>query len=246
MNKIFNGDCNDILNDELINNINLTVTSPPYNVKLDYNLYVDNKEYDEYLNWLKIIFKKIYDKTVDGGRCIINIGDQKNGKISLHTDIINLMNNIGWLNYTIIIWNKNHTNSRTAWGSFMSPSCPSFPRPFEYILVFSKKYYKLQHNGISDLTKNEFIEWSYGLWNIKPVHQQKDHPAKFPIEIVNRCLKMFSYVGDIVIDPFMGSATTICSCVINKRKYIGIEIDETYFKLANKNINDCINKNTFY
>ena len=210
------------------NYLDLIVTSPPYNVGLKYDGYSDVMNYDDYLEWIEVVFKRIYQKTKSGGRCCINVGDQKNGQISLHSDIINLMNNIGWLNFTLIIWDKGHTNNRTAWGSYLSPSCPSFPRGFEYILVFAKTSLKLSSKGQTDLERQEFIDWSYGHWKIKPETKQIKHPAPFPIEIPKRLIKMLSWKSAVVYDPFSGSGTTAVACKETNRIFIGSEISQEY------------------
>lgn len=240
INEIFNEDCVltlDRMEDDLLD---LTITSPPYNVDLKYINYDDNRSMENYLEWLTVIFSKIYAKTKTGGRCVINIGDQKNGQISLHTEIINLMNKIGWLNFSIIIWNKNTCNARTAWGSYQSPSQPSFPRPFEYILIFAKKQLNLNFKAITDLSKKEFADWSYGLWAIKPETKKIDHPAPFPIDIPKRCMKMLSWVDSIVYDPFMGSGTTAIACKITNRKYIGSEISNEYCQISENRLKSTI------
>lgn len=234
--RIFNESCIHTLNrmeDEILD---ITITSPPYNVGLEYAEYQDEKEYEEYMDWLIGIFRRVYLKTKSGGRCAINIGDQKNGAISVHSDIIRIMNEIGWLNYSIIIWNKNTCNARTAWGSWLSPSQPSFPRPFEYILIFAKDSLKLQKPGKTDLIKSEFIDWSYGLWNIKPETKKIGHPAPFPVEIPLRCMKMLSWSNSLVYDPFMGSGTTAVACMMTGRQFIGSEISEEYCEVAEKRL----------
>ncbi len=172
INKIYNENCMDTLKNMPCDFLDLTITSPQYNVNLGknkfkkngYDIVVDDKPYEKYLNELEDIFYSIYWKTKPGGRCVINIGDGKNGAISTHSDIIHFMKKIGWENFTTIIWDKKNTSNRAAWGSWLSPSSPSFPRPFEYILVFYKHTKKLQWKGETDLTKEEFIKWSYGLW----------------------------------------------------------------------------------
>jgi len=258
LNKIYNEDCMETLNRMEDCVIDLTITSPPYNVDLGnnkynknpYDLYNDNLEHKEYISWLKTIFSKIYDKTKPGGRCVINVGDGKNGKIPTHSDIIQFMvNDIGFLPFTIIIWNKNNTSNRTAWGSFKSPSSPSFPRNFEYLLVFSKEYNKLQWKGETDLTKQEFIDCSLGQWSFTGEKAKKvKHPAPFPMELPNRCLKMFSWVDSLVYDPFIGSGTTAISCILNDRRYIGSEISSEYCEVAEQRILDfekLISESTF-
>lgn len=245
-NKIFNEDNLETLKRIPNDYIDLTVTSPPYNVDLGnnklnknpYDLYDDNKEHKEYIKWLKCLFQEIYTKTKDGGRCVINIGDGQNGRIPTHSDIIQMMIEIGWLPYTTIIWDKNQVGSRTAWGSFMNCSAPSFPTPFEYILVFCKNSRKLLTIGDTDLTKDEFIKWSLAKWTFNGETSKTGHPAPFPIELPMRCIKMFSWIGSVVYDPFMGSGTTAIASIQTNRKYIGSEISDTYYKLATERIKD--------
>src|SRR5574344_955029 len=107
LNKIYNEDCLETLKRFDDNFIDLTITSPPYNVN------IDNNDHKEYINWLENIFKEIYNKTKNGGRCVINIGNGKNGKIPTQSDIIQFMSNIGWLPMAFIIWDKNTTSNRT-------------------------------------------------------------------------------------------------------------------------------------
>lgn len=150
------------------------------------------------------------------------------------------MKEIGWLPYTTIVWNKQNIGNRTAWGSFMSASSPSFPTPFEYILVFCKNAYKmpyhcLEHGLKDDISKEDFIQWSLALWEF-PGDNKNDHPAPFPIELPTRCLKLFSFLNSNVYDPFMGSGTTAVACIRNNRNYTGSEISETYYQMALKRI----------
>lgn len=225
--------------------IDACITSPPYNVNLGdnkynknpYSLYNDNKEHHEYIIWLKEIFLNLYPKMKKGGRICINIGDGKNGSVPTSSDIIHFMSE-KYIPIAHIIWDKNQVANRTAWGSFNSPSCVSYPCPFEHILIFAKDDIKLQHDGESDLYKEEFIEWAYSIWKFMPETKAKEigHPAPFPIELPKRCIKMNTYIGDTVFDPFMGSGTTGVACKELKRNFIGCEIDENYFKIAEERI----------
>ena len=141
-----------------------------------------------------------------------------------------------WIPMSHIIWNKNQVGSRTAWGSFQSPSSPSFPTPFEHILVFAKGNKKLQWKGETDLTKEEFIKWSLARWDMKPETKKIGHPAPFPIELATRCIKMFTWKNSLVYDPFMGSGTTAIACKQLDRQYIGSEISKEYCKLSEERI----------
>jgi site-specific DNA-methyltransferase (adenine-specific) len=246
INEIYNMDCLNGLRKMDDNTIDLVVTSPPYNVDLGnnkynknpYNLYNDNKEHQEYISWLKEIFSLVYLKLKSGGRVCINIGDSKNGAIPTHSDVIQMMCDIGYIPMTNIIWNKNTTSNRASFGSYLSPSCPSFPRGFEFILVFAKENKKLQYKGETDLTKEEFVEWTNGLWTFAPETRQKKigHPAMFPEELPKRLIKMFSWKGALVVDPFMGSGTTAIACINTNRNYIGFELDTGYFNIATERI----------
>jgi site-specific DNA-methyltransferase (adenine-specific) len=246
LNKIYNEDC--ITGIEKIDfPVHLVVTSPPYNVDLGnnklykrkYDLYDDNLPIGDYLDFITNVFTKVYNKQEDDGRVCINIGDKKNGEIPLHSFYIDRMYEIGYKSYTTILWHKHQVGNRTSWGSFKSPSCPSFPVPFEYILCFYKNSKKLLHRGETDLEKQEFIDWSLSLWNFPPETQQKKmgHPAMFPTELPRRLIKMLSWIGDTVLDPFSGLGTT---CMVAKqlnRNYVGFEISPNYCSLSEKRIN---------
>jgi site-specific DNA-methyltransferase (adenine-specific) len=223
------------------NFLDLIITSPPYNVDLgnnkhndmSYDMYNDHKKFCEYDSWLENILEKCFLKLKNGGRFVINIGDSKNGQIPTSKYIFNRMLDLGFIPMTTIIWNKNNCSSRTSWGSWMSPSSPSFPTPFEYIFIFAKESIKLQCKGETDLTKEEFINWSLAMWTMKSeLKKNVNHPAPFPIELPYRCIKMLSWKDAIVYDPFMGSGTTAVAAKMLGRKYIGSEISKNYCEIA--------------
>ena len=141
-----------------------------------------------------------------------------------------------------IIWNKSQHGNRFAWGSFASPSFPSFPNPFEYIMVFAKETKKLQWSGKTTLTNKNFIDWSLGMWNIAPETKMKKigHPAMFPINLPFRLLQMLSWIGATVLDPFNGAGTTGVACEQLGRKYIGIEMSKKYCEITKKRVKETI------
>ncbi len=237
-NEIWCGKAEVLLNHIPEESFDLTICSPPYNVDLGHNkfrkkgydLYKDNKEHKEYIDWLEDIFRKVYLKTKEGGRCVINVGDGKNGSVPTHSDIIQMMvHKLKWLPITTIIWDKGNTSNRAAWGSWLSPSCPSFPRGFEFILVFAKTFRKLQWKGETDLLKKEFINWTNGIWKFSG-KTNPICPAAFPEELPKRCIKMFSWIGAMVADPFIGSGTTAIAANNLRRNYWGCDISERYVK----------------
>lgn len=248
VNTIYNLPCENglvMLDDNVID---LLITSPPYNVNLGdnkynknpYDLYNDNKEHEDYINWLKYIFVIVYKKLKSGGRVAINIGDGKNGAVPTHSDIIQMMCDIGYIPFTTIIWNKNTISNRAAFGSYLSPSCPSFPRGYEYILVFAKDNKKLQYKGETDLTKEEFVEWTNGLWTFAPEKKQKQigHPAMFPEELPKRLIKMLSWKNALVVDIFNGAGTTCKAAKLLDRQWMGFDISKEYCEIAEKRINE--------
>ena len=240
--KLLNEDCIKTIKRLKDNKIDCVITSPPYNVdlgnnkynKTPYSLYKDNKEHSEYIEWLRSIFCELQPKIVEGGRVCINIGDGKNGSVPTSSDIIHFMNDLSYILVAHIIWMKNQVGNRTAWGSYMSPSCPSYPCPFEHILIFAKGNKKLQHKGETDLTKEEFSKFAFGLWTFKPETKAKEigHPAPFPKELPYRLIKMNTYIGDTIYDPFMGSGTTGVVCKELNRNFIGSELDSKYYNIA--------------
>jgi len=258
INRIINGDCLEILPNIPQGIIDLVVTSPPYNVKEfqrgSYDVYVDDRPYTEYIKWLQTVFQTVFQTLKPGGRVCINIGDGQNGAITTHADIIAFMKVIGYIPMTTIILDKRNASNRQSWGSFKSPSCPSFPTPFEYLLVFAKETKKLQEKGETDLTKEEFIEWSSSMWFL-PARSFDDcvriinsgvHPAPFPEEIPIRCIKMFSWKDALVLDPFAGYATTAVVCKKLGRRFIMIEQSEDYCKKAEKRLQYLITTDSLF
>ena len=235
LDTIYNEDCLEGMQRIPDGTIDCVITSPPYNVSLDYNNYDDNKDYSDYLKWMQSVFAECYRILKPDGRMCVNIGDGKNGSIPTHSDFIQICKEIGFLCLTTIIWNKNTTSNRAAWGSFMSPSCPSFPRCYEFVLIFSKSK-KLIHKGETTITKENFIKWANGMWTITPETKDMGHPAAYPIELPIRCIEMLTYKSDVILDPFMGSGTTAVACIKEQRHYIGFEIDKEYYDIALKRI----------
>jgi site-specific DNA-methyltransferase (adenine-specific) len=102
-----------------------------------------------------------------------------------------------------------------------------------------KKTWEKSHKGISNVTRDEFIEWTNGVWNFSGESKNRiGHPTPFPVELPKRCIKLFSYVGETVLDPFLGSGTTLVACLVTERIGIGIEINREYCELAAKRVRD--------
>lgn len=245
--KIFYKDENSVilhgnmLTDERIpdNHIDLIVTSPPYNVRKDYGMVSDNLSYDEYIDFTFEWLKKCRSWAKPDGRLCMNIpvdtgkGEQR----SLGADITYIAKQVGWKYRTTIVWNEGNISKSSARGSFMSASSPHVISPAELIVVMFKEQWKKTSRGKSDTTKEEFVEWTNGVWTFSGESKKKiGHPAPFPVELPKRCIKLFSYVDDIVLDPFMGSGTTLVAAKMLNRKSMGIEISREFCELAFKRI----------
>ena len=239
-NNIYLGDCLEVMKDIPDESIDIVITSPPYNVGIEYNSNDDNLEYEKYLEWIKNVFETIYCKLKNGGRICVNVAMESNkgGKKYLANDINNVFEKIGYIRNSTIIWDKQNLSKRTAWGSWKSPSCPNIINPLEVIIVCSKGSRKKEGSKENiDVSRDEFIEYSLGVWKFGSESAKRvNHPAPYPKELPYRCLKMFSYINDTVLDPFMGSGTTGVVCKLLNRNFIGIEISKEYFEIAKKRI----------
>jgi site-specific DNA-methyltransferase (adenine-specific) len=218
----------------------LIITSPPYNVGIKYNSNDDVLNYENYLAFTKKWLTNCLLWTRDTGRMILNIplDKNKNGQKSVGADITNVAQKAGWKYHSTIVWNEGNISRRTAWGSFMSASAPYVIAPVELILVLYKKdWKKIYGSKISDITKKDFMDWTNGLWTFNGESKKRiGHPAPFPKELPYRAVKLFSFMGDVVFDPFSGSGTTALVAAANKRIGIGLDIDLAYCKLAKMRI----------
>ena len=226
--------------------IDLIVTSPPYNVGIEYNSHQDTMSYKKYLSFTRKWIAKCYRLTKNDGRFCLNIPLDKNkgGQQSVCADITTIAKEEGWKYHSTIIWNEQNISRRTAWGSWLSASAPYVIAPVEVIvLLYKKQWKKISGSRKSDITKKEFIDWTNGVWTFMGESKKRiGHPAPFPVELPKRCIKLFSFIDDTVLDPFLGSGTTLVACAQNNRKGIGVDIDKKYCELARSRI---LNETTF-
>lgn len=220
--------------------IDLIVTSPPYNVGIDYNSHDDTGDYDKYLDFSRQWLTNCYNWSKPQARLVMNIPLDKNkgGQKSVGADLTRVAQNAGWQYQCTIVWNEGNISRRTAWGSWMSASAPYVIAPVELLVVMYKESWK-KTNGSkqSDVSRNEFMEWTNGVWTFNGESKKRiGHPAPFPRQLPYRCIKLFSYVNDVVFDPFCGSGTTLIEAYTNHRQSIGIELDEQYCQLAKNRV----------
>jgi len=232
-----------IINDDILTtkqlksgSVDLVVTSPPYNVDIGYGNHDDGGSYAEYLTFSKEWMARCHRWLKDSGRFCLNIPLDKNkgGQQSVGADLTAIAKDAGFSYHATIIWNEGNISRRTAWGSWMSPSAPFVIAPVELIVVLYKGGWKRPAAGRkSDITRQEFMDWTNGLWTFSGESKKKvNHPAPFPVELPLRCMKLFSYVDDVVLDPFLGSGSTLVAACRCSRRGIGVDLDTGYCGIA--------------
>jgi site-specific DNA-methyltransferase (adenine-specific) len=237
LNKIFCKSSED-MSELPSNSVHLVVTSPPYNVGKEYDKDLDLNEYREFL---KRVFREVKRVLVPGGRLCINIANLgRKPYLPLHAYIIQDMLDLGFLMRGEIIWNKAGGGSpSTAWGSWLSAKNPTLRDQHEYILVFSKDTFTRQNpfGRKSTISREEFLEFTKSVWTFPAVSAKEiGHPAPFPVELPYRLIQLYTFEGEVVLDPFMGSGQTAIAALKSKRFYVGYEIIPEYVELAQKRI----------
>jgi len=227
------------------NSVHLMITSPPYNVSKEYD---KDLSLNDYLQLLENAFKETFRVLVNGGRACINVANLgRKPYIPLSDYISKMMIDIGFNMRGEIIWNKASSASpSTAWGSWQSAADPILRDIHEYILVFSKGDYKREKGKKENtITKDQFIEWTKSIWTMSAESAKRiGHPAPFPEELPYRLIQLYSFKGDIVLDPFMGSGTTAVAAIKSERKFVGYDISQKYIDLAEKRLKPFLEQTT--
>jgi len=243
----------------------LTVTSPPYWNAIDYDIHASDKaqhyrtrkyalgyaDYEEYLDWLERIFKEVLRVTKPGGFCAIVIGTVLlNGQhYPVPFDLIARLSRCGWQFHQDIIWHKCTAGVKRAGVTIQKPY-PGYYYPnimTEYILVFRKPGDPIYRQASEDEKKQSAypinrlftMDIANNVWHIAPVPPDMiDHPCPFPEEIPDRLIKLYSYVDDVVLDPFAGSGQTLKVAAQLDRQYVGYETIEKYVELTKARIKE--------
>lgn len=244
--RIICGDSRDVLKKIPTNSIDIVITSPPYNFGLAYDSDQKNDavRWGDYFLQIGAVWAECVRVLKPGGRLCVNVQPLFSDYIPTHHMFSKQLLDLGLLWKGEILWEKNNYNCKyTAWGSWKSPSMPYLKYTWEFVEVFSKQTHKKSGDAKNiDITGDEFKKWVYAKWSIAPERNMKEfgHPAMFPEELALRLLKLFSYREDIVLDPFVGVGTTSLCAAETGRKYIGIDISETYCTTARQRIHDVV------
>jgi site-specific DNA-methyltransferase (adenine-specific) len=217
--------------------VHLVVTSPPYNVGKTYD---KDMTIDQYRALLRNVFGEMFRVLVDGGRACINIANVgRKPYIPLHSFLIEDMAAAGFSMRGEVIWNKGSSaGASTAWGSWQSASNPTLRDTHEYILVFSKGPFSRSADGKkSTISREEFLKCTKSVWEFQAESARKvGHPAPFPVELPYRCIQLYTFEGDVVLDPFCGVGTTCVAAAMCGRRFVGYDTSNEYVLAAGKRI----------
>ncbi|OGD67845.1 DNA methylase N-4 [Candidatus Campbellbacteria bacterium RIFCSPLOWO2_02_35_12] len=257
--KIIRGDSRQ-MNELPDNSVNLVITSPPYWQLKDYGTDDQigyNDSYEDYINNLNLVWQECYRVLQNGCRLCVNIGDQfarsvyygRYKIIPIRTEIIKFCETIGFDYMGAVIWQKsttmNTSGGATIMGSFPYPRNGIIKLDYEFILLFKKigTSEKINKNlkELSEMTKEEWNTYFQGHWNFNGVRQD-GHIAMFPEELPKRLIKMFSFVGDTVLDPFVGSGTTSLAAKNLGRNSAGYEINTKFIEMIKQKLDVGIGK----
>ena len=226
--------------------VHLMVTSPPYNVGKEYD---DDLTLDEYRAFLRRVMGEVLRVLVPGGRVCFNIANLgRRPYLPLHRylieDILDLRGPGSpasqFLMRGEVIWDKSGGGaSSTAWGSWLSPANPTLRDGHEYILVFCKDTWSRPRlpDRRPTITRDDFMECTRSIWQFPPASARRiGHPAPFPEELPRRCIELYTYSDEVVLDPFMGSGTTAITALKTGRRFVGYEVSEEYRDISRRRL----------
>ena len=252
--NVITGDAEDVLAQSLPQ-VHLTFTSPPYYNARGYSQF---ESYREYLGKLHNIFELVHELTYEGRFLVVNTSpvieprekrSKSSNRYAIPFDLHCLLKLIGWEFIDDIVWVKPEASVKQRIGGFLQHRKPLGYKPnpiTEYLMVYRKKTDRLIDWNMKqypeDIIEQSKISDDFptnNVWKISP-KSSKDHPAVFPQELADNVIKLYSYKGDIVLDPFCGSGTTLVSAIHLGRRGIGIEKNDEYTPIIHKRVQSAI------
>jgi site-specific DNA-methyltransferase (adenine-specific) len=263
--KIINGDCYEVMATFPENCINLVLSSPPYNVGINYDTHIDTQPMDKYWEWTEKWLSQAFRILKDDGRIAINMPFEVNvqdrgGRVFFVSEFYQVMKKVGFKFFGIVDLEEDspHRSKTTAWGSYMQSSGPYIYNPKECVILGYKKHHIRKTKGESQWKgtptqieqedgtlkskmvyqeddKKEFMELVFGRWK----YLNDSRPltkATFSMDIPTKAIKILTYKEDVVLDPFAGSGTSLVAAETLGRKWIGIELSKNYSQIATNRV----------
>ena len=267
INNVINRDTIHVMSEMPEGWVDLIVTSPPYNVGIQYDTHNDEIVMDEYWEWSEKWLTEVYRLLKDDGRIAINIPYEVNvqargGRVFFASEIYQVMKKVGFKFYGIVDLEEDspHRSKTTSWGSWMSPSAPYIYNPKECVILAYKKNHIKKVKGepqwkgepylteegknkvaYSEQDKKEFMELVFGQWKYF-ADTRSLTKATFSMDIPEKAIKILSYRNDVVLDPFNGSGTSCVAAVVHDRRWVGIELSENYCEIAKQRIQSFVDQ----
>lgn len=265
INTVINGECVEVMKTLPEGSVDLIVTSPPYGVGIEYDIYDDDMVWEEYVKFTYSWMEEAYRVLKDDGRIALNIPYEinrqaKGGRIFMLSEIWQIMKQIGYKFFGVVDLQEEspHRSRTTAWGSWMSPSAPYIYNPKECVILAYKKNHikkikgepqwsnelvdvedpngKIKQKKVyTEQDKRDFINLVFGQWNYF-ADTRSLTKATFSMDIPTKAIKILTYKNDLVLDPFAGSGTSLVAAEVLKRRWIGIELSPNYSKVANDRV----------
>jgi site-specific DNA-methyltransferase (adenine-specific) len=216
------------------NSVALMVTSPPYHAGKDFD---SDTTYPEFLDLLGAVFAEVHRVLEPGGRAAVNVANLgRKPYLPLSHDVGRLMAGLGFHMRGEVIWQKARgMASSCAFGTFASARNPVLRDVHEYVLIFSKGRMDRVRRGVSTISSKEFLAATLSVWEIPAESARRiGHPAPFPVALPRRLLELYTFAGDVVLDPFCGSGATAVAAIEAGRRFVGYDTNATYVALARR------------
>ena len=242
--SIIFGDCRSVLKRFRENSFHLIVTSPPYNLGIGYPDWNDNLALNDYFAFCHQWLEECYRVLVTGGRLCLNIPFfVHRSRTNMLFQYLSILREVGFVDREMIVWLKKRRDGefcckQKLFGLVASPSTPHIRGVAEMILVMYKERKRLVGHG-ADISVEEYSAWTKNVWEID-TESDRRHPAPFPVEIPNRLIKLYSYKGNRVLDPFVGRGTTLKATGQLDRNGVGIELSRAYLPLIQEMVGKCL------
>jgi DNA modification methylase len=218
------------------NSVALMVTSPPYHVGKDYDV---DTSFETFLDLLRAVLTETHRVLEPGGRAVVNVANLgRRPYVPLASFVTGMALDIGYFPRGEVIWVKAAgAAGNCAWGSWLSAANPTLRDVHEYCLCFSKGRMDRVRHGRSTIDRDEFLAATLSVWQLPPESARRvGHPAPFPVALPRRFIELYTFAGDVVLDPFLGSGSTAVAAVETDRRFVGYELDPAYARLARRRV----------